>query len=75
VAYRKLSDGSTAVAFFNRNAKEDEIGVEWAAVEIEGGNIQARDLWKHQDVQVSPTRYSTKVPAHGVVMLRVQQRS
>jgi alpha-galactosidase len=72
VAYRKLHDGSTAVAFFNRTEKEDEIGVEWAAVGIEGTNIQARDLWKHEDIEVSGHYYSTKVPAHGVVMLKVK---
>src|SRR5579884_3874743 len=75
VAYRKLSDGSTAVAFFNRDDKEDEIGVEWSAVEIEGRNIRARDLWKHEALKVSPTHYSARVPAHGVVMLRVKPRS
>jgi alpha-galactosidase len=72
VAYRKLHDGSTAVAFFNRTEKEDEIGVEWAAVGIEGKNIQARDLWKHETSEVSGHYYSTKVPAHGVVMLKVK---
>ncbi|HZT71381.1 MAG TPA: glycoside hydrolase family 27 protein [Terriglobia bacterium] len=75
VAYRKLSDGSTAVAFFNRDDKEDEIGVEWSAVEIEGRNIRARDLWKHEALKVSPTHYSARVPAHGVVMLRVKPGS
>ncbi len=72
VAYRKLHDGSTAVAFFNRTEKEDEIGVEWSAVGIEGKNIQARDLWKHETTEVSGHHYSTKVPAHGVVMLKVK---
>jgi alpha-galactosidase len=72
VAYRKLHDGSTAVAFFNRTEKEDEIGVEWAAVGIEGKRLQARDLWKHETFKVSGHHYSTKVPAHGVVMLKVK---
>ncbi|TAM84545.1 MAG: glycoside hydrolase family 27 protein [Acidobacteria bacterium] len=71
VAYRKLSDGSTALALFNRADKEDELGVEWSALELEG-KLQARDLWKHEDVQVSDTYYSTKVPAHGVVTLKVK---
>ena len=71
VAYRKLHDGSTAVAFFNRSDKEDELGVEWSAVEVEG-KIEARDLWKHEAVEVGDAHYSTKVPAHGVVMLKVK---
>jgi alpha-galactosidase len=74
VAYRKLHDGSTAVAFFNRTEKEDEIGVEWSAVGIEGKTLQARDLWKHDTTEVSGHHYSTKVPAHGVVMLKVTEK-
>ena len=72
VAYRKLHDGSTAVAFFNRDEKPAEIGVQWSAVGIEGKELRARDLWKHEAVEVSYTHYSTKVPAHGVVMLKVK---
>jgi alpha-galactosidase len=72
VACRKLHDDSTAVAFFNRTEKEDEIGVEWSAAGVEGENLEARDLWKHDATEVSGHYYSTKVPAHGVVMLKVK---
>jgi alpha-galactosidase len=59
------------VALFNRADKEDELGVEWSALELEG-KVQARDLWKHEAVEVSDKDYSTTVPAHGVVMLKVK---
>jgi alpha-galactosidase len=72
VACRKLSGGSTAVAFFNRDEKPAEIGVEWSAAGLEGQSIQARDLWKHEAVEVSNVNYSTTVPPHGVVMLKVK---
>jgi len=35
------------------------------------GSVAVRDLWMHRDLGVFPTDYSTQVPAHGVVMLRV----
>jgi alpha-galactosidase len=72
VAYRKLHDGSTAVAFFNRDDKPAEVGVQWSAVGLEGSSMEARDLWKHEAVEVSNVDYSTQVPAHGVVMLKVK---
>lgn len=72
VAARKLSDGSTAVALFNRGDQAEEMGVEWSALGLEDKNLHARDLWKHEPVRVSRTHYSTKVPTHGVAMLRVR---
>ena len=72
VAARKLSDGSTAVALFNRGDQAEEVGVKWSALGLETKNLHARDLWKHEPVRVSRTHYSTKVPTHGVAMLRVQ---
>ena len=72
VAARKLSDGSTAVALFNRGDQAEEVGVKWSALGLETKNLHARDLWKHEPVRVSRTHYSTKVPTHGVAMLRVR---
>ncbi len=71
VVSRPLSDGSTAVGLFNRGDQPAEVGVEWSALGLEGKNVRARDLWKHQPVQVSRTHYSAKVPTHGVALLRI----
>lgn len=72
VAARKLSDGSTALALFNRADRAEEIGVEWSALGLERKNLRVRDLWKHEPARVSRTHYSAKVPTHGVAMLRVR---
>jgi alpha-galactosidase len=72
VAARQLADQSTAVGLFNRNDHAEEVGVHWSAIGLEGKRLRARDLWTHQSVAVSETHYSAKVPAHGVVMLRVR---
>jgi len=71
VVSRPLSDGSTAVGLFNRGDQPAEVGVEWPALGLEGKNVRVRDLWKHQPVRASGTHYSTKVPTHGVALLRV----
>lgn len=72
VAARDLADGSKAVALFNRGEEPEEVGVEWSSLGLEGKKLEVRDLWKHAPVKASKTHYSTKVPTHGVVMLRVR---
>jgi alpha-galactosidase len=69
---RQLSGGDVAVAFFNRAKDEAKIAVNWADLGI-GPKRKARDLWLHQDVDVSAPEYSATVPGHGVVMLRIKK--
>ena len=68
---RPLSDGATAVAFFNRGKDEAKISVKWVDLGVVKKKA-ARDLWLSQDVDVQGPEYSTTVPGHGVVMLRVK---
>src|SRR5690606_18147433 len=49
---RPLHDGDLAVALFNRGDQPAEIGVTWASLGIDGQPRQARDLWKHEPVDV-----------------------
>jgi alpha-galactosidase len=68
---RPLSDGATAVAFFNRGKDEAKISVKWVDLGVVKKKA-ARDLWLSQDVDAQGPEYSTTVPSHGVVMLRVK---
>jgi alpha-galactosidase len=69
---RPLSGGAVAVAFFNRATEAGPISVKWADLKL-GGKWRARDLWRHQDVQLTAPEYSVTVPGHGVVMLRLSR--
>ena len=71
VLARPLRDGATAVGLFNRGDQPAKISVKWSALNLAGNKLQARDLWKHQPVQVTGDNYSDTVPKHGVVLLRV----
>ena len=44
--------------------------VQWEDLGIYG-SVAARDLWSHRDLGVLPKGYEALVPAHGVVMLRI----
>ena len=68
---RPLSDGSTAVAVFNRGKDEAKVSVKWADLGIVKKRA-ARDLWLLRDVEAQGPEYSATVPGHGVVMLRVK---
>jgi alpha-galactosidase len=68
---KPLSDGSTAVALFNRGAQTTDISVKWSALGFSGPQ-QVRDLWRHADLGKRKDGYSATVPSHGSVLLRVR---
>ncbi|MDE3180327.1 MAG: glycoside hydrolase family 27 protein, partial [Acidobacteriota bacterium] len=72
VAARPLADGSTAVALFNKGDRAAEVRVDWEAAGVRTGRLRARDLWKHAEVRAGGNHYAAEVPAHGVVLLRVE---
>src|SRR5438067_7420209 len=72
IVTRELHDGSTALGLFNRGDQPQTLSAKWDQIGVKPGKLKARDLWIHADVPVSGDGYSTTVPAHGVVMLKVQ---
>src|SRR3989442_4528447 len=67
---RPLSGDAMAIAFFNRAADPATISVKLADLKLTG-KWKARDLWIHQNVQLTEPEYSATVAGHGVVMLRL----
>lgn len=74
--WRPMQDGSIIVGIFNRGEQPVEAGFQWATLPggLSGKKLQARDLWKHQAVSVDGERFASTIPAHGVTLLRVNQR-
>jgi alpha-galactosidase len=68
---RSLIGGGMAVAFFNRAKEEAKMSVKWADIGAPPKRNKARDLWLHQNVEVTQAEYSVVVAGHGVVMLRI----
>ena len=67
---RELAGGGKAVGLFNRGAAAATMSVRWADLGVTG-NARVRDVWGHRDVAAQGAEYSATVPAHGVVLLRV----
>jgi len=59
-----------AVLLFNRSNSTATMSVKWSDLDLVG-EATARDLWSHKDLGSFPTGYSTSVPSHGVVLLKV----
>jgi alpha-galactosidase len=69
---RPLASGDYAVAIFNRGAAEASAQAKWKDFGWSGSH-RVRDLWAHTDLGTIADAYTTKVPAHGVVMLQVRK--
>jgi len=70
---RQLTKGAQAVALFNRADDEAKITIRWSDLGFKKAPGHVRDLWAHSDLKAQDTEYSTKVPGHGVVMLKVSE--
>lgn len=74
---KPLSDGSVAVAVFNRRDESMDAYVRWTDVGLEPGPASLRDLWLHEELGTHTDsgsyedRYTTHVPSHGVVLLKI----
>ena len=70
-------NGQVAVALLNRSENADTIGFDMSAVGIVAARgYTLRDLWEKKDYDLSMKEFvSFKVPAHGVVILRINGTS
>jgi alpha-galactosidase len=75
VLVRWLAGDAAAVGLFNRGDQPVEISFRWDSLhlgaELGGKVLEARDLWKHKDVEVTGDSFTATVPKHGVVLLKV----
>jgi len=67
---RPLADGSLAVGLFNRDEMDMKVGVKWSELGIKGKQT-VRDLWRQKDLGAFDDAFSTVVPRHGAVFVRI----
>jgi alpha-galactosidase len=67
---KDMEDGSKAVGLFNRGEFEVNINASWSDLGI-GGKQQVRDLWRQRDLGVYEGQFSSEVPRHGVLLVRM----
>ncbi len=69
---KPLTDGSKAIAVFNRWTMPLVLDVPLSRLGLPE-SVQARDLWSHTDLQPLHGTWHASVGPHGVVLLRVRQ--
>ncbi len=68
---KPLEDGSIAVGLFNVGPSPAKVTANWKDLGLEGRRI-VRDLWRQQDLGTFENQFSTTVPSHGVVLVRIK---
>ena len=70
VLEKPLGDGSNAVGLFNLTEQPRPMAVDWKQLGLNGSQ-KVRDVWRQVDLGAFAQSYSTVVPAHGVIMVRL----
>ena len=73
VMIKNLSDGSKAVGLFNRGKNAAEVDINWSELKI-SGKKSVRNLWYQKDLGVYKDKFTTQVPAQGVVMIKISKK-
>ena len=69
---KPLEDGSLAVGLFNLALDPATISVDWGDLGRTGGQI-VRDVWHQKDIGPFNDKFSSTVPSHGVVLVRMTE--
>jgi alpha-galactosidase len=67
---RLMEDGSHAVGLFNRSEKEATVTALWSDLGI-SGKQKVRDLWRQKDIGGFKDKFTSTVPRHGAVLVRM----
>jgi alpha-galactosidase len=68
---KDMEDGSKAVGLFNRGSLKASVSAKWADLGLTGKQ-KVRDLWRQKDLGAFANAFSTTVPRHGVVLIRLR---
>jgi len=67
-----LSNRAHAVILLNRGAAAASITADWATLGLPAtASYTARDLWKHADLGSVTGKFTSGVPSHGVVFVKL----
>jgi hypothetical protein len=67
---KQLEDGSKAVGIFNLDDKYQTVTFNWQDAGLES-NQSVRDIWRQKDLGSFAKTFTTKIPPHGVVLIKV----
>jgi alpha-galactosidase len=68
---KDMEDGSKAIALFNRGSSSAPARLERSA--LGPGKWRIRDLWSHKNLGELQQTFESRVPTHGVILLRISR--
>ena len=69
---KQLYDGTRAVVLFNRTTEATDVTFSWTEIGYPKYlSVTVRDLWQKKDLGVFKDQFRAKVPAHGVIMIKM----
>jgi alpha-galactosidase len=71
---KPLADGGVAVGVVNLGNAPTQAEVNSRDLQLGGPVTTARDLWAHKDIELKNGAYTSMVPSHGVLLLRVRAK-
>jgi alpha-galactosidase len=71
VYMKPLEDGSVAVGLFNVGPHPEKVTAAWSDLGLTGKHL-VRDLWRQQDLGTFDNEFSSTIPAHGVVLVKIK---
>jgi len=70
---KPIVDGSKVVGLINRQYSTQEMSVNLPQIEITGA-ANVRDLWRKKTLGIFNGTFSTYVPSHGVVIVKIKSK-
>lgn len=69
---KQLEDGSRAVGVFNLGDHDQEMEVKFHDLNLPE-TVMVRDIWKQKDLGKSTISFTSRIPSHGVMLLKISQ--
>lgn len=73
VLVKPMSDGSLAIGLFNIGSVPIPMSLYWKDINLKG-SVKVRDVWHQRDLGAFANAFTTNVPDHDVVLLRVNTK-
>jgi len=71
---KELKDGSKAVGIFNHGEQPANPTIPYSSLGLPA-QLKVRDLWRQQDLPSVAKAFNPRIPAHGVVLLKVKAKA
>jgi alpha-galactosidase len=73
VLVKPLADGSMAIGLFNLGSVPLTMSVDWKDVGFKG-TVKVRDVWRQKNLGVFANSFTSLVPVHDVILIRIKSR-